>query len=317
MNCLFCGKPITPNDSSDSQWHTHCIQKFFGTEQLPQLQLTNEELEKLAQNTVAKGFTIPGVQRKLSLHLSKETGLRLTLIDYPAGYILKPQSTQFKALPELEKTAMDLAAACGIHTVDNALLEHNGHYAYITKRIDRLDTKKLAMEDFAQLTGKLTSQKYNGSYEQIGKTIKKYSAQPGLDLVRFFEVVLFSFLIGNSDMHLKNFSLIETEFQSRKYTLSRIYDILPTNVILPTDKEEMALTVNGKKKNLHPKDFAKLATTIGLTPTQTQRITRKLCQTLTKTYPTLLKASYAPKETITQWQTLIRHRLSLFSTPGQ
>src|SRR5690606_38986653 len=126
------------------------------------------------------------------------------------GYILKPPTPHYQQLPEVEDLTMHLAALAKIKTVPHSLIRlQSGKLAYITKRIDRTKKGKLHMEDMCQLTERLTEHKYQGSYEQIAKAILKYSALPGLDLVNFFELVVFSFLTCNADMHLKNFSLIQ------------------------------------------------------------------------------------------------------------
>lgn len=155
MNCFCCGKPL--RSTSASGWHAACIQRFFGTKALPDLDLNQEVLTLLAERNVSRGFTVPGVQKKLSLHLSREKKARLTLVDYPSGYILKPQVEEFRALPEAEYLVMQMAELGGLSVVPHALLKINGSFAYITKRIDRViissDTpKKLAMEDFCQLS---------------------------------------------------------------------------------------------------------------------------------------------------------------------
>lgn len=221
------------------------------------------QLERLANETVNEGLTVPGVQKKLSLHLSSDTNARLTIVDYPTGYILKPQTEEFDYMPEFEDLAMRLAELMGIQTVPHALIKINDEYAYITKRVDRdiekNEIKLYAMEDFCQLSNRLTQDKYKGSYENCGRIIKKYSITPGLDLSELYLRVVGSFIIGNSDMHLKNFSLRETEPGNRRFQLSNAYDMLPVNVIMPEDKEQMALTINGKKRNIHKKEFKILA----------------------------------------------------------
>lgn len=126
-------------------------------------------------------------------------------------------------MPEFENFAMVAAKIAGIKTVPNALIINDNKYAYITKRVDRniktsKDAKLYAMEDFCQLAERLTADKYKGSYEQCGRIIKRYSSRPGLDLSELFIRILFSFIIGNSNMHLKNFSLIESAAGSREYS---------------------------------------------------------------------------------------------------
>ena len=130
------------------------------------------------------------------------------------------------------------------------------------------------MEDMCQLTEKLTEQKYRGSYEQIAKAIAKYSVNPGLDIINFFEQLLFSFLSGNSDMHLKNFSLIK--LPGRGYVLSPAYDLVATALVYPADKEDLALTLNGKKKKINRNDFITAFRTLDLDPKQQENIFRKM-----------------------------------------
>jgi serine/threonine-protein kinase HipA len=175
----------------------------------------------------------------------------------------------FTALPESEHLVMHMAEHMRIKTVPHALIGANSGYAFITKRVDRIidraDVKKLAMEDLCQLDGRLTADKYKGSYERCAKLIKQYSSVPALDLAEFFLRIVFSFAVGNSDMHLKNFSLIETAPESGEYILSPAYDLLPVNLVMPEDEEQLALTLNGKKANIRRKDFLVFANTTGIT----------------------------------------------------
>ncbi len=267
MRCLCCDKEmINPTEyEANCQWHSKCIKKFFGTIALPEIDINQEEIEKIASNAVNKRLTVPGVQKKLSLHLSKEDGIqRLTIVDYPTGYILKPQSQEYEALPEAEFLVMKMAEASKIKTVPNALVKVDGGFSYITKRVDRIKNGMLAMEDFCQLSGRVTADKYKSSYENCGKIVKSFARNSGLDMADIYYRILFCFATGNSDMHLKNFSLIEDKPGSRIYGLSPAYDLLPVNVIVPADKEQMALTVNGKKRNIRKKDFLALASSMGL-----------------------------------------------------
>ncbi len=263
--CLCCGKEIISEDSSEiqNQWHKKCVKSFFGTNQFPEILISNEQLEFLVSETVSKGFTIAGVQKKLSLHLSKEKETRLTIVGYPAGYILKPQVEEFMHLPEMEWLVMMLAKVAGIKTVPNALVKLQDGLAYITKRIDRLSSKSgtelFAMEDFCQLSERLTEEKYKSSYERCAKIISQYSSTIGLDSAELFYRLLFCFVTGNSDMHLKNFSLIEAEPKSRNFVLSPAYDLLPVTIVMPEDTEEFALTMNGKRANIRKSDFLTFA----------------------------------------------------------
>jgi serine/threonine-protein kinase HipA len=139
----------------------------------------------------------------------------------------------------------------------------DGELCYITKRIDRdNEGNKLHQEDMCQLSERLTEHKYKGSYEQIAKLLMRFSSAPKLDLVNFWQQTLFCWLTGNADMHLKNFSLYMT--MKGQYFLTPAYDMLSTSLIIPDDKEELALTLNGKKNKLSRKDFEKALLQSGL-----------------------------------------------------
>jgi serine/threonine-protein kinase HipA len=280
MNCLCCGKPLPLAQVADG-WHRLCVKRFFGTAAMPEIDLSEETFERLAKASINMGYTVPGVQKKLSLHLLTEGMPRLTMIDYPAGFILKPQVKEFTALPESEHLVMSMADVCGIQTVPHALVRAGDALAYITRRVDRdlaadSPAGMLAMEDFCQLDLRLTQDKYRGSYERCARIINRYSSRQGLDLTEMYLRLVFSFLVGNSDMHLKNFSLLETGEGSGRYTLSPAYDLLPVNVIMPEDREEFALTMNGKKRNIRRKDFLIFADSCGIERKPAERMLDQL-----------------------------------------
>lgn len=317
MKCLCCGKAISDHAFTVEKewcWHKKCVKSFFQTDELPLLDITKEQLEKLANKTVNEGFTVPGVQKKLSLHLSSDTNARLTIVDYPTGFILKPQTEEHAHMPEYEDLAMRLAELIGIQTVPHALIKMKGEYGYITKRIDRDITqdqiKLYAMEDFCQLSNRLTQDKYKGSYENCGRIIKKYSITPGLDLSELFLRVAGSFVMGNSDMHLKNFSLRETEPGSRRFQLSKAYDMLPVNVIIPEDQEQLALTINGKKRNIYKKEFKVLADMCGVPENAAEHMIKKLCALKEKMLQ-LVDQSYLSELEKGKVRTLIMERIEI------
>lgn len=171
---------------------------------------------------------------------------------------------------------MHLADIANISVVPHSLIRlKSGKLAYITKRIDRYKHGKIQMEDMCQLTEKLTEDKYHGSYEQIARIILKYSANPGLDVVNFFEQVLFSFITGNSDMHLKNFSLISQPGIGPVLTPAA-YDLVATVLVNPADDEVLALTLNGKKKKIKRKDFITAFNNLKLDNRQQENTFRKM-----------------------------------------
>lgn len=298
MNCLCCGKPLrTPDETG---WHKACIKRFFGTTKLPEIEIDDKTLNLLATETTNKGFTVPGVQKKLSLHLVSDSRKpRLTLVNYPTGYILKPQVAEFEALPESEQLIMTMADMAGISTVPHALIKGNAGLAYITKRVDRNLTddkiEMLAMEDFCQLDLRLTEDKYRGSYERCAKIIKQYSSRVGIDMAEFYIRLVFCFIVGNSDMHLKNFSLIETAEGSGEYVLSPAYDLLPVNANMPADKEQFALAMNGKKMNIRKGDFLKFADTCGISRQTAEKLIENLVK-LTPKWLAMCENSLLPDE---------------------
>lgn len=315
--CLCCGKPfktLTTKEERDIYgWHLSCIRDFFGTSKFPDIDVSKEVLNQIALDNTSRGFTVPGVQKKLSLHLSKEDTPRLTLVNYPTGYILKPQADEYTALPEMEYLIMQMAEVSGIKTVPYALLRlhsQDNAFAYITKRIDRAEGQMLAMEDFCQLDGRLTEDKYRGSYERCGKIILKHSSTKGFDISELYLRVIFSFAVGNSDMHLKNFSLIETAEGSNQYILSAAYDMLATNVVIPADQEQLALTVNGKKQNIRRNDFIKFAETIGMAEKSAEKMIGKIVKLKDK-YITMCRESYMPDSMKAELETLIAQRIAI------
>jgi serine/threonine-protein kinase HipA len=280
--CLYCYQPLA-DDLQD--FHPGCAKKFFGDIIAPVLPYSEDDFETLAKQVVENRITVPGVQPKISLHLnggSFEGSVdRFTLVGLWGGYILKPPTRVYPELPEVEDVTMHLAHIAKIKTVPHSLIRlKSGNLAYITRRVDRVKKSKLAMEDMCQLTERLTEDKYHGSYEQIGKAILKYSSLPGLDLVNYWEVVVFSFLTGNADMHLKNFSLLENP--SFGMCLSPAYDLVNTSLVNPSDNEELALTLNGKKRKLRKSDFISAMISSGLEEKQIENIFKKLARSVSK-----------------------------------
>ena len=317
MNCLCCNKPINQTATSyehDVQWHRKCIKGFFGTTSLPELCISEETLKLLAVESTNKGYTVPGVQKKLSLHLTEDKEPRLTLVNYPTGYILKPQTEEYESLPEAEYLVMQMARSTGIKTVPFSLIKMGEQFAYITKRIDRVKEQDgvimLAMEDFCQLEERLTQDKYKGSYERCAKIITRYSMRSGFDLSELFLRLVFSFVVGNSDMHLKNFSLIGTREGICEYVLSDAYDMLPVNAVLPEDKEQFALTMNGKKSNIRRKDFLVFAEKIGIQIPVGEKIMKDVASR-EETYLSMSDDSYLPQELKLSLNEIIKERIAV------
>ncbi len=271
--CLICGKPCL---KEEQRYHPSCSRKMFGMTKPPKIPFDTKDLKKLAGRIIRQKTAMTGVQKKLSLTIQKESHEnKLTFVGLWGDYILKPQVEQYEQLPENEFLTMCLADSLGIQTVPHALLPMaSGEIAYVTKRIDRMKNKKIHMEDMAQLLEKMTEDKYRGSVEQIGKIILKNCENRLLDALRFYELVLFSYLTGNSDMHLKNYSLIYTESGT---TLAPAYDLLNTRLVIPekNDPDESALSINGKRRKLKLGDFIALGDSLTLTEKQIMNIHKR------------------------------------------
>ena len=253
--CLACHKKL---NKGDENYHQKCLADFW-QEDTPVLELDYElsQIEDLAKENVAQRIIVTGVQPKLSLGFTKESAQnRLTIVGALNGrYILKPPFQLYPQMPEIEALSMLLTQACGISTVPFLLIPlKDGSLAYLTKRIDRNGKReKFPMEDACQFTERLTEHKYRGSYEQIAKGILRYTENPLLETVKFYQQVIVSFLIGNNDMHLKNFSIIAND--NKHYEFSPVYDMVAVKLLIPEDQEELALNLNGKKRKLKREDF--------------------------------------------------------------
>lgn len=285
---------------------------FFGTKEMPHLEIDEKIIKALAKKSVQEKQTVTGVQKKLSLNLHVDATERLTLVDYPVGYIMKPQTEEYPALPEAEDLVMDMAKIAKIKVVPHGLMKACKTFVYITKRIDRNISRELvekyAMEDFCQLSEKLTENKYQGSYEKCVDIIDEYSSYSGADKKEFFMRVLFSFITGNSDMHLKNFSLIELEPGNREFVLSPAYDLLPVNIVNLNDDEELALTLNGKKAKIDRQDFMVLAEKCEMSVATANKIIDRMLNTLPE-FVALVKNSEMPENLQKSFIQLMQERV--------
>lgn len=200
----------------------------------------------------ATKISIQGFQAKFSAKLSiKNQSLEIT--DKGGTYIIKPQNDLYPQLPENEDLTMKMAGIVGIETPLTGLVQSkDGSFSYFIKRFDRYGkNKKYHQEDFAQLTENSRDTKYKWSMEKLAPVLE-YCTFPSLERLKLFRRVIFCFLTGNEDMHLKNFSLITRE---GKITLSPAYDLLNSTIVLPGSEEEMALPLAGKKKKFKRQDL--------------------------------------------------------------
>ena len=273
IKCLSCYKELAENETD---FHSKCSKKIFGSTTPPLIEFDSKQLEELAKELIVKSVAVTGVQPKLSLNLISDINKqsRFTIVDLEGNYILKPASKEYIDLPENEDLTMHLAELVKIKTATHTLIRLNsGELAYLTKRFDRKNEDKIAVEDFCQLTENLTEHKYRGSIEKIGKLIYQLTKNSGFEAQKLFEIVLFNYLTANADMHLKNYSLIENDFN--EYELSPAYDLLNTLLLITDDKEESALTINGKKNRLKVEDFNQLAKSLKIPDKSVESIYKK------------------------------------------
>ncbi len=306
--CLYCYNEL---EVGQTDFHPACSKKIFGTKKPPVLPYAKSDIVRLAEDVVRSHTALTGVQPKLSLDIAKKSDgqpQRFTIVGLWGRYILKPQTEQFARLPELEDATMHMASLSKIQVVPHSLIRFtDGSLCYITRRIDRnADGSKLHMEDMCQLTERLTEYKYKGSYEQIGKIILQHSSTPVLDVVNFCEQVLFCYLTGNADMHLKNFSLLKN---TGGYALSPAYDMLSTAVVMPEDDEDLALTLNAKKKKLKRKDFEAAFATLRLDAKTAQNIFEKFAKTIPLWFD-CIEQSFLPEDMQKKYVEVIRERVT-------
>ena len=307
--CLYCYKPLA---AGETHFHAVCAKRFFGTREVPVLPYARDQLDQLALQVIRASTTLTGVQPKLSLNLQRHEGSqRLTIVGLWGDYIMKPQTEQYAELPEIEDLTMHLAEIARISVVPHTLMRMaDGSLCYLTRRIDRTPQGgKIAMEDMCQLTNRLTEYKYHGSYELVAETIARYSTVPKMDVANLFEVVLFSWLTGNNDMHLKNFSLYSPD--DIQIRLTPAYDLVNAAIINPRDDDEQALTLNNRRKQLTINDFSQALSSMGLPAVILNRLVAKY-RRLIPQFEQAIKISFLSADMKQRYISLLHDRMNRF-----
>lgn len=307
--CLYCYQTL---EEGQVDFHPACARKFFGSEKAPLLPYTRDNMSELARQVIRTSASVTGVQAKMSLDVNrggKNEPAKFTIVGLWGKYIFKPQSVKYACLPELEDLTMKMAEAAHIRTARHSLIRlADGELGYLTLRMDRSKKgEKISMLDMCQLTNRLTEHKYNGTYQQLAETIKKYSSAPLLDVQRFWEVVLFSWMTGNSDMHCKNFSLIDTG--NGEYTLAPAYDLLAVWLADPEDTEEMAMSfsVGEGKRGFNRNTFVEAFTQSGIHPAVADKMIERMRGHLPK-WETLIDQSFLPEKKKGDYKQLLNKR---------
>lgn len=309
--CLYCYQELKPGQKD---FHPACARRFFGSGGVPILPYSRQNINELAREVIESHTTVTGVQPKLSMDINRggrDEPDRLTIVGLWGRYILKPKSDTYPWLPEDEDLTMHLATLARIQVVPHSLIRFSdGELTYITRRIDRDDDgKKYLMEDACQLSERLASDKYKSSYENVGKLIRSYSSMPQLDVVNYWEVVVFSWLTGNSDMHLKNFSLFCRI--PGLYTLTPAYDLLNVHLLFD-DPEELALTLDGRKRKINRQNFVNAMRTTGLDDKVIDNIFAKF-QKLQSHWEAFIDQSFLPQELCERYKAEIAARLAILA----
>ena len=309
--CLYCYQELKPGQHD---FHPACARRFFGSGGVPVLPYSRQNINELAREVIESHTTVTGVQPKLSMDINRggrDEPDRLTIVGLWGRYILKPKSDTYPWLPEDEDLTMHLATLARIQVVPHALIRFSdGELTYITRRIDRDDDgRKYLMEDACQLSERLASDKYKSSYENVGKLIRSYSSMPQLDVVNYWEVVVFSWLTVNSDMHLKNFSLFCRI--PGLYTLTPAYDLLNVHLLFD-DPEELALTLDGRKRKINRQNFVNAMRTTGLDDKVIDNIFAKF-QKLQSHWEAFIDQSFLPQELCERYKAEIAARLAILA----
>lgn len=310
--CLGCYLAL---GTGEVFYHPRCSRKLFGTPTAPQLPFSEKDILGLAEQSVLRSATVAGAQTKLSLGLLRGNGEntpeRFTILGVWGSHILKPPTPSYPHMPELEDLTMHLADMARITTVPHGLIQmQDGALAYVTRRVDREGkpggkrVKKLHMEDLCQITERMTEHKYRGSHEQIAKALQRFATNPQLDVTMFYEQVLFSFLTGNADMHLKNFSLLKDA--NGHYNLSPAYDLVPSTLLI-NETEELALTLNGRKSKLTRADFETAMRAAGLNERAILNLFNRFAKALPK-WNEFIALGFVTEELKDRYKALIAER---------
>jgi serine/threonine-protein kinase HipA len=306
--CFVCFHEV----DGERQYHNQCAEKLFGTMTPPVLDFGMDTLKELAIKAVSAQTNITGVQAKISLSpVTNEKGIGKLAVDYKGKFILKPPSILYLGMPEVEAATMQMAEEAGISVAPHGLIAMNdGNLAYITRRMDRVNKNKVHQEDLCQLSGRLTEDKYKSSCERVGKVIKSFAVFPKLAAVDYFKIVVFNFIHGNADMHLKNYSMTH---HIAGMSLTASYDLLNSKILLPEDQEQSALTINGKKSRLRKTDFDALAINLELLTKQRQNVYKLLLKTQLLFHDTI-ERSYMSMELKDNYKELLNENIEMLKS---
>lgn len=296
--CLVC----LADAPEESDYHPGCLRTLFGVARVPTIDLELAKLHTVAQAMVGH-TSISGTQRKISVKLTPDRATLRVAIE-GGELILKPQTQAFPSLPENEHLTMRLAKEAGLEVPPFGLVHlKDGSLAYVVQRFDRVEGRKLLLEDFCQLAGLSPKQKYEGSAELCARLVARYASEPGVDSLRLLRQVAFAWWTGNGDLHLKNLSLLRHE--DGRYRLSPAYDLVSTNLVIADDP--LALPIGGNRKHVTARQWLELAKYCQVPPKAAARALGGLAQSLDAALG-LVQRSMLPKESRAAFAKLLQKR---------
>jgi serine/threonine-protein kinase HipA len=263
--CSYCLNDLTESQIKKNRTsHEKCAKEMWGTTRKIKLVLNSVEPLQSFRDTV-RGASVSGAQKKGLFSLEKN---ELIPTSFGSTYILKPQG-DYPHLPENEHLTMAIAKAIGLNVPPFAILKHKTlGQIFAIKRFDVVkDRVHVRVEDFAQVLGYASEEKYDSSYEELAVAIEKYSDAPRPDVVEMWKRLIFCFLTGNGDMHLKNWSFLEQDTRSGVFRLSPCYDFLNTRLAIGDDEDcDIGLDLSDGKRKLTLNVFLKFAENLKITP---------------------------------------------------
>ena len=308
--------PITYEPCGDARYSRAGLRSLS-----PNLKSLNDfpyDAERQRREAVIRAgrMSIQGVQPKLSVRLAATAGA-FRIVDRRGRYVIKPQHHVFPNLPENEGLTMHLAGLCGIEVpVSGMVRSADGTWSYFVKRFDRVGHgRKVPLEDFAQLAGRTRDTKYDFSMERLVNLLDAYCTFPALEKVKLLKRSLFNFLVGNEDMHLKNYSLVTRQ---GKVELAPAYDFLSSTVAYQALGKrldtimETALPLGGKQRGLTRRSWIAYfgRERLGLPDKVIGRVQDELAEAV-PTWRARISASFLPPEHKELYLTLLGERLAV------
>ena len=301
--CLSC-----LGEMAEGEYHPRCLQLLFRTGRPPTVDVELGKLHALGL-AMAGHVSLSGTQRKISLGLSTDR-MTLQLAIEGGRYILKPQAQTYPALPENEHATMQLARAAGIDTPPNAIVRlADGSLAYVVVRFDRTaEGRKVRQDDFCQLAEKSPKENYDGSAELCARLVKQFATEPLIEVLKLYRLLVFSWWVGNGDMHLKNFSLVATP--DGRQALAPVYDQVCTRLVIPGD--QLALLVGGRKDGLDRATWLEFARYCGLPARAAERVLHEVPGALAEA-AALIGRSLLPVDMKRNYDALLRERSAVLA----